>query len=175
MPLTYSDLRELQRKERESATLFSLPKEYFSQVFEFLRERKSSISTDSSISELREFDNVQKTVKDIISLRQKKILFRALKGAEHDSSGMTEEEHKLYDEVRECLKKTDDGLDFAMQAQKQEEKTPLSVKKVRFLKDIPAYKGSQLKTYGPFKKDEVAALPGEEASFLVGAKMAEET
>ncbi len=177
MPLSYSDLRDLQRNERENANLVSLPKDFFTQVSDFTSSKKSSISTNSSISELREYENLTKTIKEIISLRQKKILFRALKSSEHDSTGMTDEEHRLYDRVLECLKEGNLEMDAMLSngSKSPQESLPATYKKVQFLKDIPAYKGKKLKLYGPFKKGETHSLPHEEVTFLVGAKMAQET
>ena len=44
---------------------------------------------------------------------------------------------------------------------------------VRFLKDTPAIIGSDFKTYGPFKKGDVAALPKANASILIKMGAAE--
>jgi len=44
---------------------------------------------------------------------------------------------------------------------------------IRFLKDCAEIVGTDLKTYGPFKKDDVAALPKENASILIKLGIAE--
>ncbi len=38
---------------------------------------------------------------------------------------------------------------------------------VRFLKDVPAIVGADLKTYGPFKSEDVASIPVENAKVLI--------
>jgi DNA replication factor GINS len=38
---------------------------------------------------------------------------------------------------------------------------------LRFLKDAPSIVGSNLKTYGPFKAEDVASLPVENAEILI--------
>ncbi len=44
---------------------------------------------------------------------------------------------------------------------------------VRFLKDVPAIVGADMKTYGPFKKGTLAALPKENAEILIKMGAAE--
>lgn len=44
---------------------------------------------------------------------------------------------------------------------------------VRFLKDVPAILGPDMKTYGPFKKGDIAALPKENASIFIKMGIAE--
>jgi len=44
---------------------------------------------------------------------------------------------------------------------------------VRFLKDTAAIVGTDFKTYGPFKKDDVAALPSENAKIFIKMGIAE--
>ena len=44
---------------------------------------------------------------------------------------------------------------------------------LRFLKDIPPIIGSDMKAYGPFKAEDVASLPIENAKILVKQGLAE--
>jgi hypothetical protein len=50
--------------------------------------------------------------------------------------------------------------------------TPLEYVKIRFLKEIPAIVGTDMKTYGPFNKGEIAELPRLNAEALVKQKVA---
>ena len=45
---------------------------------------------------------------------------------------------------------------------------------VRFLKDVPSIVGVDLKTYGPFKSEDVASLPIENARVLIRQGLAVE-
>jgi len=49
---------------------------------------------------------------------------------------------------------------------------PIEYVKVRFLKEIPAIVGADMKTYGPFKEGDIAELPKENAEVLVKQKIA---
>jgi DNA replication factor GINS len=44
---------------------------------------------------------------------------------------------------------------------------------LRFLKDVPAIIGADMKTYGPFKVEDVASLPVENAKVSVKQGLAE--
>jgi hypothetical protein len=45
--------------------------------------------------------------------------------------------------------------------------------KIKFLKDVPEFVGSDKKDYGPFKKDEIAKLPEKEGKLLIKKGIAE--
>ena len=45
---------------------------------------------------------------------------------------------------------------------------------VRFLKDVPSFVGIDLKVWGPFKKEDIAVIPYENAKALVKAGVVEE-
>jgi DNA replication factor GINS len=44
---------------------------------------------------------------------------------------------------------------------------------MRFLKDVPAIIGADMKTYGPFKTEDVASLPVENTKILKKQGLAE--
>ncbi|VVB99489.1 Uncharacterised protein [uncultured archaeon] len=48
-----------------------------------------------------------------------------------------------------------------------------TLKRVRFLKDVPAYKGANSQTFGPYKPGEEGKLPFDEADWLLKGKLAE--
>jgi DNA replication factor GINS len=44
---------------------------------------------------------------------------------------------------------------------------------LRFLKDVPAIIGADMKTYGPFKAEDVSSMPTENAKIFVKQGLAE--
>jgi DNA replication initiation complex subunit (GINS family) len=44
---------------------------------------------------------------------------------------------------------------------------------LRFLKEVPAIIGADMKTYGPFKVEDIAALPIENTKILIKQGLAE--
>ena len=49
-----------------------------------------------------------------------------------------------------------------------------SIKLIRFLQEIPQFVGTDLSTYGPFDKEDIANLPSEIAELLIKKEKAEE-
>jgi hypothetical protein len=47
------------------------------------------------------------------------------------------------------------------------------LKKVRFTKDVPAYRGADSQTFGPFKSGQEETLPPQEADWLLKGKLAQ--
>ncbi|MBS3069143.1 DNA replication complex GINS family protein [Candidatus Micrarchaeota archaeon] len=174
--LSYRRLRELQRQEKEAAALVALPKDFYASLCGFLKEKRQAAHNEGEM-ERREFDNIIRIVKDMSGLRRQKILFRAVRsGQKHETEGMTVQEHELYDRL--CTILSDEGKwlenvcngEVTVDAQEQ---SMASVKKVKLLKEMPEYKGSDNLTYGPFRAGEEAALPASEADWLVRGKFAQ--
>lgn len=174
--LSYRRLRELQRQEKEAAALVALPGDFYASLCVFLKEKRQAVSGSGEI-ERREYDNIIRIVRELNSLRKQKILFRAVRsGQKHETEGMAAQEHELYDKFCELLSEDGKWLEsvcngeVALDAQAE---SMASIKKVKLLKEIPAYKGSDNSTYGPFKPGEEAELPAGEADWLVRGKFAQ--
>jgi DNA replication initiation complex subunit (GINS family) len=188
--LTYKRLRDLAREEKVQPGLVRLPPEFYASIEEFLSSKFSDMESTRSVLQMREFENAVGTIKEISSIRQQKILFKAIRsgGAHGETTEMTREEHELYD--RFCSVLIDEQQKMsAMLSRFESRKAKTSgaqekrgetgaqpsdnFKKVRFIKDVPAYKGVNNETFGPFKPGEESALPMTEAEWLLRGKLAE--
>lgn len=189
--LTYKRLRDLAREEKAQPALVRLPQEFYASISEFLSSKFSDMESSRSVLQMREFENAVGTIKEISSIRQQKILFRAIRngGSHGETIDMTREEHELYD--RFCAVLTDEQqkmqamlsrFESRKSASEAEKKEGISeakaanadiFKKVRFIKDVPAYKGENNETFGPYKPGEESALPMSEADWLLRGKLAE--
>jgi len=176
---SYNKLRDIQREERSSAALTKIPDDFYSQIDALVGKTRESASSSRSITEIKEYENMLKIVRDIFGMREQKIAFRALRSraGSHDSSGMTKDEHELYDRFLSLVdwnrKRIDSVFGEGEMTVVKPEKSEGTFKRVRFLKDLPAYKGSDEATYGPFKLGEERAVPFSEADWLVKGKMAD--
>ncbi len=132
--------------------------------------------------QMREFENAVAVIKEISEIRQQKILFKAIRngGVHGKTDDMTREEHELYD--RFCSIICDEKARLSVllsrfesggQITQEQLAAPSRLKKVRFTKDVPSYKGANSQTFGPFKTGEEGALPSEEAEWLLKGKLAE--
>jgi len=171
----YRRLRELQHQERESSALVPLPPEFYSSVFDLVAKKRIEVEKSHSLHEIKEYENTLKVIKDLHSLRTRKVVFRALgAGHRHETEGMTKEEHGLYDSICGLLEKNNISLDSTVASQQIRPPEPEGgIKKLRILKEIPAFKGADNSVYGPYKPGEEQALPPSEAEILLRGKLAE--
>jgi DNA replication factor GINS len=118
-----------------------------------------------------ELHNARRLIKALIQLRYEKI-FRATTAEETISvEVLTEEEEKLCGKMvplaesyQEFLKGVLLGrLSHAGEESREKPKRTL----VRFLRDVPAIIGADMKTYGPFKTEDIGTVPAENAGVLV--------
>ncbi|MCX8195354.1 MAG: hypothetical protein N3G22_04595 [Candidatus Micrarchaeota archaeon] len=183
--LTYKRLRDLSREEKAQPWLIRLPPDFYSSLEEFLASKFSEAESTKSIVKMREFENALATIKEIIAMRQQKILFKAIRngGVHSELPEMTNEEHRLYDRFCTLLADEQAQLNSILSRFEGKREMPQgkpekplgedSFKKVRFIKEVPAYRGANEETFGPFKAGETATLPLSEAEWLLKGKLAE--
>ena len=198
--LTYKRLRDLAREEKVQPGLVALPQDFYSDISTFLSSRFTEMESSSSVMQMREFENAVAIIREISTVRQQKILFKAIRsgGAHTGTDLMTKDEHELYDRFCAVIEDARFGLETLLQQYESKKKSPnqkreadvakaaadaqkgasvvapaSSLKKVRFLKEVPAYKGPNNETLGPFKPGEEGQLPTSEAEWLTRGKLAE--
>ena len=198
--LTYKRLRDLAREEKVQPGLVALPPEFYGEISTFLSSRFSEMESTRSVMQMREFENAVAIIREISAIRQQKILFKAIRdgGAHSGTDSMTKDEHELYDRFCAVIEDARSGLETLLMQYESKKKTPnqrreegaakaasdaqkgasvvapaSSLKKVRFLKEVPAYKGPNNETLGPFKPGEEGQLPQSEADWLLRGKLAE--
>jgi DNA replication initiation complex subunit (GINS family) len=188
-PLDYKKLRDLIREEKASPGLVKLPNEFMASLEAFLSSKFSEMEETRSILQMKEFENAVGIVREMLSIRQQKILFKAIRsgGSHEQTEDMTESEHALYDRFAAVIAEERERLDEMLgkferrrspqqagAAQPQpEQKPPVALKRVRFVKEVPAYVGQNNETFGPFKAGEEGQLPPGEADWLLKGKLAE--
>lgn len=186
--LTYKRLRDLAREEKAQPGLVRLPAEFYGSAETFLSSKFAEMESSRSVLQMREFENSVAVVKEITTVRQQKILFKAIRsgGVHGETTEMTKEEHSLYDRFCSVLEDEKNRLDSMLtkyekrKLQKPEESdapraitADSGIKKVRFVKDVPAYKGVNNETFGPFTPGQEIQLPTNEAEWLLKGKLVE--
>jgi len=177
----YNTLYEAWKKEKEDAAIQKLAEDFYVKLADYLKKIKTEsrmIDRKSVKGKLleTEFKNVQKLVKKFLQLRYEKTVRRIIDGhSVVDSSSLTSEEKKLYTNIlalpgayQDFLKALLKGLHVSSGKRGASKKIV-----VRFLKDTPPIAGVDLKTYGPFKIEDLAALPAENAKNFIEKKVAE--
>jgi len=176
----YAELSAVWKKELENAELEKLPPDFYSNLANYLKKlREESRMLDKRTVKAslfrKEMRNVRHMVKGLIETRYRKIVRKLSAGEEIPRDVLTPEEEKiclrvfpLAEAMRNFAKGVLRGHLTDVGVQNQHKRTVL-----RFLKDVPAIIGADMKAYGPFKVEDVASLPVENAKILVKQSLAE--
>ncbi|MEM3622722.1 MAG: hypothetical protein QXZ02_01370 [Candidatus Bathyarchaeia archaeon] len=176
----YSELYEVWKKEMENVELVRLPDNFYSRVAEYLkmvREESRMLDKRTVKANLlkKEWHNVKRMLHELTRARYKKLVKKLTKGEKIPLDTLTMEERKVFtgaspfaEAYLNFAKSLIQGQ-FLKVAMEKEHKVVV----LRFLKDVPAIIGSDMKTYGPFKSEDVASLPAENAKILIKQGLAE--
>lgn len=166
--ISYSSLREIQKKETESAALSRLAENFYEQVAEFLKKKKEEALISKSILVIKEYENLKKVVMAIQTKREEKILLLTLRGQEID--GLTVQEQLMLRDISSIVEKYRNSVLEILASETVE--VP-KIKKIKIVKDVEQYTGLDNHIYGPFKNGQETALPFSEAEWLLKSHLAE--
>jgi len=147
-------IEDILKKEKEEVKLQKLSPNFYSDLLGYIENLRSKIETKEGFEKKvlqRELRVIKTKFSELLALRVGKIV--SLK----DQNFMPEEE-KVFKEISELIKKYKKTL--------SEETVPRTLK-VKLEKDLPVIIGPDLKTYGPFRKDEEVELPVEMGILLI--------
>lgn len=197
--ITYETLFEILRREKNREELQELSGSFYSDVINYLEEKKNLLEdvskrTDLAALEekeklLSQFQTVSRILKDLYERREKKIINMAINKSRTVSnivstSSLLGEEKNLFNTIVGVLDKFRNGVlanllngkqpgveEEKTVEEKKEEKTTMLV---RFLHSVPKFVGEDMKIYGPFAEEDIANLPAGVASVLINKERAEE-
>lgn len=170
----YEVLYEAWLKEKDSLELQTLPENFYTEATEYIRRirRESRMLESKSVKAKlisKELSRAKRMVRELIALRFEKLVRHAKSEDSLSREALTSEEERMILELRPTFEKFQSMLKDSLRG-----KAPAEGKKVertrrllRFLKEVPAIVGADLKTYGPFAVEDVATLPTENAKALV--------
>ncbi|MEW6036184.1 MAG: hypothetical protein AB1529_06230 [Candidatus Micrarchaeota archaeon] len=167
--LTYSDLRDIQRKEMESSAIVALPDDFYASVSALLAKKSGEAMQSKSLLSIKEHENIKKIIMSIQAKREEKIVLMAVRG-EREGGGLTAEEKELLKELSSIIKKARETVKSVWDS---EDSVQANSRKIKILKDVSQYRGLDNALYGPFKQGEEQLLPRAEAEWLLKAGMAE--
>jgi hypothetical protein len=173
----YEDLYELLRNEKFSTDLQDMSIENLKKIRSYFNERNNKLNESassnmfSSHNKLKiqgEIDNATRIVNDLINIRERKIINRAIFTSRsneniEDTSNMIEIEKKLYDFLNFELKKFRKSYLYEIENREVNDKKH---KKYVVLEDVPLLSDG-INEYGPYKKNDFIELPINIANILV--------
>jgi DNA replication factor GINS len=176
----YGQLYELWKQELEEPELVKLPRDFYAEIVDYvkkLKEESRMLDRRTVKANLlkKETQNVRRMVRELMWTRHRKILGKLAKGEEVSPEALTVEEEQIYQKISSLGETVSNLAAETLQGHKLRTIIGLKRKRttVRLLKDIPAIVGADMKTYGPFKTEDVASLPVENVKVLVRQSLAE--
>lgn len=170
----YDELYEVWNKEKETRDVQRLPKNFYSKIASYIQKMKEEnrmLDKKTTKGKLldREFKYVKIMLVELLQHRYKKFLEKTLNKETINKECLTAEEKKLYGEVLplpEAYKAFSKNIlrGHLSNIGKVAEQTMIVL---RFVKEIPALVGADMKTYGPFAPEDIATLPPENARILI--------
>ncbi|MDH5754018.1 MAG: hypothetical protein OEY95_02245 [Candidatus Bathyarchaeota archaeon] len=176
----YNELYEVWKRELESGELGRLPPNFYSRIADYLRKLKEeSRMLDKRTVKARllksEMRNVKRILRELLRTRYRKLIKKTAKGQKISPDSLSVEEEKIYmgvlplaEAYKSFAKNLLRGRVPMVNVEREHKRAVL-----RFLRDVPAIIGADMKTYGPFKVEDVASLPIENAKILVKQGLAE--
>jgi DNA replication factor GINS len=193
MTESYRTLYDSWRRERQRPDIQPLPEGFHQAMAGYvtqLREQSRAAEKTSVRGKLieKEREHAERMLQDINHLRLTKLVTSELNGAPVEPLNLTTEEKRLQVEMRRLLAAHTQGLKQAPQTREPAVEAPPVVtpppipqsqppqphdmtdkgfKVVRLTQPLPAIMGVDMKTYGPFKAEDVASLPAQNADNLI--------
>jgi len=176
----YDELYDAWKRELENVELEKLSSDFHSRIAEYLRRLKEEgRMLDRRTVKARllkdEMRNVKRMVHELIQTRYRKLVKKATKGERIPSSFLTTEEKKIYAGVLPVAEAYHSLTENILRGYAQKVNVEQKHKNVvlRFLREVPEIIGADMKTYGPFKIEDVASLPLDNSKILVKQGLAE--
>ena len=165
------------KREKLHPELQPLHEDFYSQISAYIKRLKESqrMIDDKTLKArlLRsEIENVKRLTSELLDSRFKKIMTAAEQDIQMPANCLTKEDKTIYSAEVDVTKIFDkmkrsvtDGRRFDATARIEQAKARTML--LRFVQEMPAVIGTDMKTYGPFKVEDVAALPMENAEALI--------
>ena len=177
----YSELYEAWKQELQSVELEKLPADFYSRIADYLKRLKEeSRMLDKRTVKARllrdETRNARRMLRELLQARYRKLIKKASAGDEVTGGILTYEEERILKAVvpfAEAYQTLAQSLFHGRLPQVDMECKRMTAV-LRFLKDVPGIIGADMKPYGPFKTEDIASLPFENAKILVKQGLAEE-
>jgi DNA replication factor GINS len=181
----YDELYAAWQREIDGPTLGDLPSDFYAKLSEYLRrikdEDKVLDKKSIKINLLdQEAQNVERMLKELLEARYRKIIKTITKNKKLPTELLTMEESRISETFADFSKAYQKFSENLLQGKITEPKklvsevevkfeVPQSNKRstIRFLKNIPAIMGADMKSYGPFMAEDVASLPPQNAQILI--------
>ncbi|OIO41820.1 hypothetical protein CO154_00155 [Candidatus Pacearchaeota archaeon CG_4_9_14_3_um_filter_31_7] len=174
--ISFQEIYNLFIKEKYSEQLYPISKNFFKEVAEYIKdkegiaEKKSDVFDDTIQKTKKQLESIQSILKELMMLREKKILQLASIAArtgvsKKDVENMFDFEKELFENVNKNIEDT--HKKFSQKLNGEEKKDLKKNILIRFIKDTPKLLDLSGEEIGPFKKGDMANLSEEISNILI--------
>lgn len=175
--MEYQTLYEAWKKEKEGSGLQPLHKGFYAEASAFVRSKKdeAQMLDERSLRArllVKQQARAYRLLKSLVEARSQKICKMVLNGEAPNRDLLTYEEESIVNDLA-SVKDEFDSLLRAVLSGRIPHVGKVHVGErphrvmVRFLQDIPSIVGPNARIYGPFKAEDIATLPAENAESLI--------
>jgi len=174
--ITYQEIYDLLRKEKYSETIQLLPQNFLKELAEYLKEKKAIVSREQNLFSdtvkmtRKQLENSLSIIKEIIAIREKKVLNLAFTAA---LTGVTKRDTEhLFDYEKELFNVSVKQLEQNQQTTNKlldgiHEEKDLKNLFIRLKENVPSFLGVNGNELGPFNRGDVANMSKEIAQILI--------
>jgi len=172
--ITFELIRKIDREEQKSPKLTKMPENFYQNIRNYLQQKKNILEKMEDRRASVEMKNIERLVEDIFNKRERKIITQAVNSARVNLTveNLSEEEKEFFNQAVSLIKTRREKI-LKELLEKTESKEGLETLVV-FKEAVPEFVGSDMKTYGPFQKGDIAKLPEENMKVLLERGLVEE-
>ncbi len=168
----YNELYKAWKSEKSSEKAQPLAGDFYRRVQAYLNGlEQDSASLEAHTLQgrltLKEKEVVTRLLRELKEARLQKLVSITKRQGDMDAAGLTDEEKTLVKGIEDSMKAFGQGRNEPARTGDVAPEEPIELSVVRFLQDIPEIVGTDLKIYGPYKKEDVGSLPNQNARALV--------
>lgn len=173
----YNDLFEKWKNELKNSELAKLPEDFTQKIAGYLKDIAKELKmldkrTVKAVLLKIEEHNVKRMFNDLMKIRYNKLVRKARKGEK--MQGLLSSEENIYSKLISSLETYQTFVTEMLRGRSEKAKSESKFVTLRILKEIPQIVGFDMKVYGPFKPEDIAVLPPENAKILVKQGLAAE-
>ena len=175
----YSELLEIWKHELENPELEKLAPDFFVRTADYLRHLgEEGRMLDKRTAKARllkaENHNVKRMLRELTQVRYRKLTEKLASGEKIQAELLTTEEASILVAYPSAVENYQNFVSSLLRGRISvadagtEHKTII----LRLLEEVPEIVGADLKTYGPFRVEDVASLPASNAQILIKQDLA---